>query len=143
MSAWDFHDAEKAEMEGYRLSAAGNLLEALKSYRKALEIYERIGRAEKMANCHNKIGNILLDQEKFSDALSHLQEGLAIQERLGGDYEAGVAMINIADALEHLGRKVDALKYYRRAHSLTERMPETGGKLMLDAAIREAIKRIS
>lgn len=139
---WGFHDTERAEMQAYKLQFK-KPDEALALYRKVLDSYERLGRQKKKAICHNKIGNILLDQGKLKEALAHFLEGLAIEEKHSDDYDTGVAMVNIADVLERTGRNDDAIKYYRSAEALAKKMPETGGKLMLMTAVREGLKRLS
>jgi tetratricopeptide (TPR) repeat protein len=126
------------EAVGDVLMAQGNLPEALKSFRDALAIAERLAKAD-LSNAgsqrvlmvsYNRVGGVLLAQGNLPEALKSFHDGLAIAERLakadpnnaGRQRELTVPYIKIGDVLRAQGNLPEALKSYRDGLAITERL---------------------
>jgi tetratricopeptide (TPR) repeat protein len=115
---------------GDMLAGHGDLPGALKSYRDAHAIIERLaaadgGRQRDLAISHEKIGDMLADQGNLPEALRSYRDGHAIIERLAAadnGWQRGLAVSHekIGDVLAERGELPEALKSYRDAAAILE-----------------------
>ena len=112
------------------LVAQGNLPEALKSFRDALAIRDRLAKADPgnagwqrdLSVSYNKIGDVLVAQGNLPEALASYQASLAISDRLakadpgnaGWQRDLSVSYDRVGDVLVAQGNLPEALKSYRR-----------------------------
>jgi tetratricopeptide (TPR) repeat protein/predicted Ser/Thr protein kinase len=102
----------------------GDYDDALKKFRRALEIKQAILGAEHpaVAVTINSIGVVLFNQGSSDDALEHFRRSLSIEQATLGPEHPYVAysLNNLAAALQQLGRYDEALEYHRLALALRE-----------------------
>src|SRR5262249_10909257 len=126
------------EAVGDVLVAQGNLPEALKSFRDALAIAERIAKIvpnnaffqRDLMVSYIKIGGVLVAQGNLPEALKFFRDVLAILERLvkddpnNADYQRDltVSYNKIGDVLVAQGNLPEALKYFRDDLAIMERL---------------------
>ena len=108
------------------LVAQGNLPEALKTYRDALAITDRLAKSDPgnagwqrdLSVSYNKIGDVLVAQGNLPEALKPTATALAIADRLaksdpgnaGWQRDLGVSYNNVGDVLVAQGNLPEALK---------------------------------
>src|SRR5258705_7745939 len=126
------------EAVGDVLVAQGNLPEALKSFRNALAIAERMAKVvpnnaffqRELMVPYIKIGGVLLEQGNLPEALKYFRDGLAIMERLvkadpnnvGWQRDLTISYAKIGDVLLAQGNLPEALKYFRDDLAIMERL---------------------
>ena len=112
--------------------------EALASYRRALEIRDRLARDNpgdtgdqaRLAGIHSSIGLLLQETGRPAEAMESHRRGLAIRERLVAEhpefaaYQTALAGShnNIGLLFRETGRRREALESYRRAQQVQERL---------------------
>ncbi|WP_090159183.1 tetratricopeptide repeat protein [Loktanella sp. DSM 29012] len=122
------------------LVAQGDLPSALQSYRRGLEIRERLADADPgNAGWHrdlsvslNKVGDVLVAQGDLPSALQSYRRGLEIRERLadadpgnaGWQRDLSVSLNKVGDVLVAQGDLPSALQSYRRGLEIRERLAD-------------------
>src|SRR5262249_22016781 len=123
----------------------GNLDEALRAYRDALAIAERIAAADPsntqwqrgLSISYEKVGQLLEEQSKLDEAVQAYRNSLAIRERLAAADRSNMQWqrdlsssyvkvsdlsVRIGDLLVVQGKLDEALKAYRDSLALRERL---------------------
>ena len=96
----------------------GELDKALEYFRKALELYEVLGRKEGMAAVFGNIGIVFKTKGELEKALEYYKKALRIFEGIGSRIETARTLTNIGDVFVQKGDKGRALDYYLEAESL-------------------------
>jgi len=107
------------------LVAQGNLTEALKSFRDALVIGERLAKADPnnagwqrdLSISYDRVGDVLVAQGNLTEALKSYRESLAIT---GWQRDLSLSYDRIGGVLVALGKLTEALKSYRESLAIME-----------------------
>ena len=91
-------------LRGRALRQKGNYNEALKAFALA----EETGDQTQIAYAHGSIAGLLLDQERYEEALKHFQEGRNLYKALGYRLYEGYALMHVGEALWRLGHHDEA-----------------------------------
>lgn len=91
-------------LRGRALRQKGNYDAALKAFTLA----EATGDQIQIAYAHGSIANLLLDQERYEEALKHFQEGRNLYKALGYRLYEGYALMHVGEALWRLGHDDEA-----------------------------------
>ena len=100
----------------------GRYAEAEKLQRRVLPIFEQAyGVDPKTATLLNNLGGVLRAQGRYKEAEAVLRRALAMKENTLGPYNGSVAhtLVNLAEVLEALDRKDEAVKMRLRAAAIT------------------------
>ena len=100
---------------GIILSDRGDLEEALKHHREALEIFRELGNRQEIATQIDHIGYILQQRGDLEEALKHHREALEIFRELGNRQEIATQIGYIGYILQQRGGLEEALKHCREA----------------------------
>ena len=90
--------------------------------RRVLPIFEQAyGADPKTATLLNNLGGVLRAQGRYKEAEAVLRRALAMKENTLGPYNGSVAhtLVNLAEVLEALDRKDEAVKMRLRAAAIT------------------------
>jgi tetratricopeptide (TPR) repeat protein len=93
----------------------GRLVEALAMGSSALEIFNKApgDKQKDIAGCHNNMGNSLLEQGKYDEAMQHYSSGLAISLNTEGETaNAASFLINIGTVLSTQNKLEEATEKY-------------------------------
>ncbi len=122
----------KANTVGIKYYEAGRGVDALKAFRKGLEIAEQLYPEEDYPNGHlelaaslNNLGSVLQELGEARKALPYYERALAMKERLYNkkDHPDLAASLNsMGAALRSVGEAGKALPYYERALAMRERL---------------------
>ena len=123
---------------GDALRAQGDLAGALKSYRQALDIIQRLAAADPsnanwqrdLSVSHIKLGDALSAQGDLPSALKAYRQALDTSQRLadaepsnaGWQRDLSVSHIKLGDALRAQGDLAGALKFFRQACNISQRL---------------------
>ncbi len=106
---------------------AGNLAEAEKAYRQALEIFTQIEDEAKMASSLGELGNFYDSQlNRPEQAITFYRQAADIYVRLGDTRYEGVVRNNIAHTLFSLGRHDEARSEIERAIECKQELGHAG-----------------
>jgi tetratricopeptide (TPR) repeat protein len=108
----------------------GNLAEASRAFHAALDAARRLGLARDEALALERLGDVLVQQGKLTDALQSYQAQLAIVERLAnadpdntmGQRDLSVSYNKIGNILALQGKLTDALRSFRDGLAIVERV---------------------
>jgi tetratricopeptide (TPR) repeat protein len=84
--------------------------------RRAMESAVKVRDASNRAGCHNLLGNILMNESRFEEALVEYRKSLRIRRRQKGDHRFSIAIL-----LENIGYTCLLKKQFRRGASLIMR----------------------
>lgn len=118
------HSAETLSDEARRLYQAGDYAAAAETYGRAAEAYAAAGDALMAAEMRNNQAVSLLRGRQPAAALQAVQGTETVFERAGDLKRQGIALANIAGALEALKRKKEAIAFYQRAADVLEKADE-------------------
>ena len=90
---------------------------ALYYTRKALNLFEKLGFEQGVANCHNNIGLILWVNQEYQKALESFDLALAVNERLGNFQEQAKIESNIGIIKEIMGRTSEVAGHFEKAYA--------------------------
>ena len=99
---------------------------ALEYFRAAREVAERTGDRNTIYISHSSMGNLLLGQDRFAEALEQFQLGLPF----GDNQYAGYALVHYGAILWRLGRFDEAKQQFQSAATVAEKF--TGVRIELD-----------
>jgi len=121
-----------------------NYKEALKYYRKALAINERVYENEDLnvASSYNRIGVVLCKQGKNGEGLEYLLKALFITKKECGEEHSNVAQCynNIGAAFQTQGRYEEAIEYHLKALAIREKNKDNSDIAMSYNNIAEVLK---
>ncbi|MBX3277711.1 MAG: protein kinase [Acidobacteria bacterium] len=104
---------------------------ALRAFTQQLELAKQSGDAAQLAAAHSSIGVLLgVNQEKYAEALVHLDDSYRINKSIGARIGMGWDQMNRATMLWQLGRYDEANAALDEAFSIANR-PETGYRSQL------------
>jgi len=86
----------------------GDFQSALAAFEDQLKFAEQTGDQPQIAAAHTSIGNLLVDLEKYADALQHLEQSYQIQKSLNNQLNLGYALLNRGGAHWNLGHQKEA-----------------------------------
>ncbi len=86
----------------------GDYSAALTSLDDQLKFAEQTNDQAQMASAKASIGNLLFDQEKYSEALEYFQQSYEINRNLNNQLQLGYALLNRGAAYWRVGRNEDA-----------------------------------
>ncbi|OGC90548.1 MAG: hypothetical protein A2W25_00485 [candidate division Zixibacteria bacterium RBG_16_53_22] len=89
---------------------------ALVNIRRALRLFERLGDAQGVADCHNNIGLILWVGQEFEKALQSFFAALEINRRLDNFYEQANISSNIGIIKAILGQTAEAFAFFESSY---------------------------
>lgn len=110
--------------EARRLYQAGDFAAAAEAYGRAAEAHAAAGDALMAAEMRNNQAVSLLRARQPAAALSVLQGTDEVFAQAGDLRRQGMALANLAGALESLKRKKEAVEYYQRAGDVLEQAGE-------------------
>lgn len=126
-AAAELNEAEKLSVSGSLWSAKvnnnlGNLYsrlgkfeEAEKSQRKALKLYETLGRQDGVAASYTNIGSIYRERGKLTESLNFQLKSLEIEEELGNQVGMVRQYTNVGIAYHELGELNTAVEFHIKA----------------------------
>ena len=125
-------DAESYAMLGRSAAARGDVEEAIRNYRRALDINPNF------AEAHYNLGFALMSEQRLAEAIQHYRQALGIRP----DYAETHCAMGIAVAQQ--GGHEEATEHYRQALRIRPDYPEAhyhwGGLLMSERRLEEAIQ---
>ena len=120
------------------MKGKGELDEALKHYREALEIDEKLGDLSKKADSLNNIGGIHFEQGNYSEALTYFKESLEIHEHLKESPNIALCHWWIGTIYGKLNDTSKALQNFESALQIYEQL----GLENESQQVREAISKL-
>jgi tetratricopeptide (TPR) repeat protein/predicted Ser/Thr protein kinase len=116
---------------GRAYRSKGNYDVAFKTFEQQLELAKTLGDPAQVAASHSSMAILLgVEQERYPEALSHLDESYKINESLGAKIGIGFDQMNRARLFWMLGRYQEARAALDQAFSIANR-PETSYKSLL------------
>jgi predicted ATPase len=94
----------------------------------SLEIAERLGDEDALAQGHRSMGAILVRQGDFSGASEHCRQSVTLNERLGNLLGQAEAYNNLALVYDTQGDWDGAVRYYSAANEIVERIGYAEGQ---------------
>ncbi len=116
-------------MIGNVLQKTGDLDQALEEFRRAADIYEQEGFTLGRAGVALNIGNVLFDQERFSEALAGYETARKLAAELGNEALLSMALTNLASTWTKLGRYGQAREALTRSEEICRRIGRKRGLL--------------
>jgi tetratricopeptide (TPR) repeat protein/predicted Ser/Thr protein kinase len=107
----------------------GDFKSALAAFEDQLKFAEQGSDQPQIAAAHTSIGNMLVDLEKYADALQHFEQSYQITKSLNNQLTLGYNFINRAVAHWHLGHEKEAANDIAAASEIAKR-DETGYKTL-------------
>jgi len=86
----------------------GDFKSALTAFEDQLKFAEQSSDQPQIAAAHTSIGNMLLDLEKYADALQHFEQSHQILKALNNQLTLGYALLNRGEAQWNLGHRQEA-----------------------------------
>jgi serine/threonine protein kinase/Flp pilus assembly protein TadD len=108
---------------------------ALRAYEQQLRLAEEVNDESQKALANQGIGDVLLQQERYSESLEHFEKRYLTSKSLGEQMGVGYGAIGRASALWQIGRYVEARSLLDEASQLANR-PDGGFKPVLAAVYR-------
>ena len=106
------------KFEGY------DLQESVKSYQKALDIYDRYNDSINISKAFNNLGGVYELQEKYDDALNSYKNSLVIKLLLNEKHGELISYLNIGNVLQKLGKLNESLDYYKKGEALAKELED-------------------
>ncbi|HEX7151758.1 MAG TPA: sigma 54-interacting transcriptional regulator [Thermoanaerobaculia bacterium] len=104
---------------GNTLWKLGDLETALQCFRRNLDLSEAEGDLWDLITAYNNVGVIEYSRGNFAAAAGYFEKSVRVDEKIGApEYEA-LALENLADTLEMLGRWDEAAQHYERCLNIT------------------------
>ncbi|WP_298516737.1 tetratricopeptide repeat protein [uncultured Kordia sp.] len=88
------------------------------SFKKAIELYEKIDRKALIANCFNRIGASYYHQGNFSEALEYYNKSASMCKEINNLKGASVIFNNIANIYADQGKYFEAIKNYNESKEI-------------------------
>jgi serine/threonine protein kinase/Tfp pilus assembly protein PilF len=107
----------------------GSYDRALSASYQQLQLAEQLDNEPQIALAHKGIGTVLANQERYTEALVHIEKSRSIYASLHRMLYAGYSLISRADALWHLGRYEEARAALSQAESLAEQPDDSLSQL--------------
>jgi tetratricopeptide (TPR) repeat protein len=104
----------------------GQLKEAQTYYRQAEVIFRRYSSLTYLADVHEYLGKMYLDQKQWSKSSSHLETALKIWRTLGNKYKEIQIILYFAESEQLQGSKAQAKSRLKEAENLLEQQDATG-----------------
>ncbi|MEO8434513.1 MAG: tetratricopeptide repeat protein [Pyrinomonadaceae bacterium] len=111
----------------------GDYEAALKADSDLLELARQMNDQSQVSFAHSELGSVLSRQEKYSEALDHLNQAYAIQKTEGVQRSIGYNMLARANVLWQIGRYAEAQTLLDQANAIAS--SPTGGIKRLAAEI--------
>src|SRR5262249_44992280 len=111
---------------------------ALQVFSEQLKLAEQYGDEAQIAYTQGSIGNLLFDQESYSEARSHFEESLARSRKLGNQLYEGYAVMNLAAAQWWLGHHEEASSLLAEAANIGKQKESSFIGLQAGIALIEA-----
>jgi tetratricopeptide (TPR) repeat protein len=124
-------------LRGRTYTQKGNLDLALQSFQQQLQLAEQANDQSQIALLHTQIGNLLIEMERFQDALGHYDESYARNNSLGNQLNKGYDLMNRGTALWWLG-KDGAASALGQARDIADRPDNSYKELLASVYLMEA-----
>lgn len=108
----------RAEIQSIKFDYEGSLI----SYKKAIELYEKIGRKILIANCLNRIGAAYYSQGNFSKALEYYNKSAEMCKEANNLKGASIILNNIANIYADQGKYFEAIKNYNESKEIKQKI---------------------
>lgn len=92
--------------------------------KEALSVFREVGSAQGEAAALGNLGGILMDQQRFEDALESLNAALKLEQRIGDPYSQASTLIAIAHCLGQSNKAAEALRVLDQINTLPLDGPE-------------------
>lgn len=112
---------------GIIFSYLGEFDKALEYYKKALKLYEELGRKERIANQLGNIGIVFNIKGELDKALEYFEKALKLFEESGGKEGIAAQLGNIGIVYKNKGEFDKALEYLKKALEIDEELGEKEG----------------
>jgi len=112
---------------GIIFSYLGEFDEALEYYKKALKLYEELGRKERIANQLGNIGIVFNIKGELDKALEYFEKALKLFEESGGKEGIAAQLGNKGIVYKNKGEFDKALEYLKKALEIDEELGEKEG----------------
>ncbi|MEQ9412290.1 MAG: tetratricopeptide repeat protein, partial [Cyclobacteriaceae bacterium] len=106
---------------GIAYSEVGNYTEAIKYYKKALEISEEINNENRTSRCLSNIGSVYNEQGNYPLALEYYNKSLAIDEKIENTLGVSKSLNNIGIIYKNLLNYDKAIASYEKALKIQEK----------------------
>lgn len=115
---------------GYAHGQLGDYEAALRFYTRLLRLAEQANDTAQVAHARAATGLLLMNQERFTEALEHFGESYKLHQSLGLSPKAGYDLLNRGSLLWQLGRYAEAAAALAEAAAAARR-PQGGDKQLL------------
>ena len=113
--------------------------EAVKSdYEQLLPLAEESGDRSQVAQVHSEIGRLLIDQERYPEAVTHLDESYRIYQSLGLKPKVGYVLVNLIFAMWQVGDYRAAHASLGEAYSIANQTAGVEKQLLAQIALSES-----
>ena len=116
---------------------------ALKSFSEWLRLDEEINDISQVAHSHVEIGNVLVRQERYQEALAHFDRAHEIFSSLRVQLPIAYVADNQSGVLWQLGRYPEAKASLDEASSIAETLGSAGKPLMANIRVNAALMELS
>lgn len=135
--------SQAMQISGRAYRDRGDYEVALKSFNEWLRLNEEVHDLSQVAHSHVEIGNVLVRQERYEEALVHFDKAKEIFSSLGVQFPIGYVANNRAEVLWQLGRYVEARASLDEANSIAETLGSAGGHLRTNIRVNTALMELS
>lgn len=125
------------------LSLKGRYDAALETYKRVLLDAQQIDDQSLLARAHHDTGNTLNQQERYTEAIPHLDESIRIQTLLNNQLLAGYSLADRGDALWRLGQYGDASEALNKAYAIADRPDDRSKPLLAKISLIVAYMSLS
>jgi len=119
------------EEEAHAYNRLGNIFRqkpdfpaAEKALKKALLLFERLGKELNASHCHNNLGATYAHQHRYEEALRHYHQAADIQKRLGATRNLASTMNNIGVVFAFRDELKEAGRYFGEGLQLNRQLGE-------------------
>lgn len=117
---------------------AGNVVEALDDYQRALEMFEKIGDTYNIGVCHQEVGICQDVQGNVSSANHHFKQAFRIWETLGSASDMANTLNSLGVSLCTVGQYDEALKYFNESLDVALQIGATHRAAVTQAGVGDA-----
>lgn len=97
----------------------GDLTTAMQWFKQAEQTSEEVN-AEAHINSVNKQGRVLVQQERWQEAISRFEKAVALASEVNDYYQEAESLIDMAEALEQLGRRENSQQVLQKGEEIAQ-----------------------
>jgi serine/threonine protein kinase/tetratricopeptide (TPR) repeat protein len=135
--------SQAMQISGRAYRDRGDYEVALKSFSEWLRLDEEINDFSQVAHSHVEIGNVLIREERYQEALAHFDKAHELFSSLRLQLPVGYVADNRSGALWQLGRYLEARASLDEASSIAETLGNAGVYLRSNIRVNTALMELS